>query len=175
MKYLKFVALMLCVAVSATVFNACSKDDKTSSTTTNTNAPTSVADTEWEWYDPEATDVYRVQVEFNGPMLVSVIKEEMVDDIMDVQCYLGNYTYSNGSGTLSLSDDIPYRLTANVKLQDDLADGIYPLVTHAGIKDYELGTVTGGSDAKIVRLVWQEATSTLSLEVISRGTMIIFR
>ena len=77
--------------------------------------------------------------------------------------------------TLSLSDDIPYRLTANVKLQDDLADGIYPLVTHAGIKDYELGTVTGGSDAKIVRLVWQEATSTLSLEVISRGTMIIFR
>lgn len=105
MKYLKFVALMLCVAVSATVFNACSKDDKTSSTTTNTNAPTSVADTEWEWYDPDATDVYRVQVEFNGPMLVSVIKEEMVDDIMDVQCYLGNYTYSNGSGTLSLSDD----------------------------------------------------------------------
>ena len=77
--------------------------------------------------------------------------------------------------TLSLSNDIPYRLTANVKLQDDLADGIYPLVTHAGIKDYELGTVTGGSDAKIVRLVWQEATSTLSLEVISRGTMIIFR
>jgi hypothetical protein len=77
--------------------------------------------------------------------------------------------------TLLLHDDIPYRLTANVKLQDDLADGIYPLVTHAGIKDYELGTVTGVSDSKIVRLVWQEATSTLSLEVISRGTMIIFR
>ena len=105
MKYLKFVALLLCVAVSATAFNACSKDGKTSSTTPNTNAPTSVADTEWEWYDPDATDVYRVQVEFNGPMLVSVIKEERVDDIMDVQCYLGNYTYSNGSGTLSLSDD----------------------------------------------------------------------
>ena len=105
MKYLKFVALLLCVAVSATAFNACSKDEKTSSTSTNTNAPASVADTNWEWYDPDATDVYRVQVEFNGPMLVSVIKEAMVDGIMDIQCYLGNYTYSNGSGSLSLEDD----------------------------------------------------------------------
>ena len=99
MKYLKFVALMLCVAVSATVFNACSKDDKTSSTTTNTNAPTSVADTEWEWYDPDATDVYRVQVEFNGPMLVSVIKEGRVDDMLNVQSFMGTYTYSGGRNT----------------------------------------------------------------------------
>lgn len=105
MKYLKFVALMLCVAVSATVFNACSKDDKTSSTTTNTNAPTSVADTEWEWYDPDATDVYRVQVEFNGPMLVSVIKEGRVDDMLNVQSFMGTYTYSGGSGSLHLNDD----------------------------------------------------------------------
>ena len=64
-----------------------------------------MADTNWEWYDPDATDVYRVQVEFNGPMLVSVIKEAMVGGIMDIQCYLGNYTYSNGSGSLSLEDD----------------------------------------------------------------------
>lgn len=38
-----------------------------------------------------------------------------------------------------------------------------------------LGTVTGASDAKIVRLVWQADMSTLGLEVISRGTMIMFR
>ena len=29
----------------------------------------------------------------------------MVGGIIDIQCYLGNYTYSNGSGSLSLEDD----------------------------------------------------------------------
>lgn len=103
MKILKKIAAILIVAVTMVSFISCNKDDKEAST--NTNAPASVADTNWEWYDPDATDVYRVQVEFNGPMLVSVIKEAMVDGIMDIQCYLGNYTYSNGSGSLSLEDD----------------------------------------------------------------------
>ena len=105
MKYLKFVALLLCVAVSATAFNACSKDEKTSSTSTNTNAPALVADTEWEWYDHDATDVYRVQVEFNGPASAFVIKEGMVDGILNVQSFMGSYNYAGGSGTLYLNDD----------------------------------------------------------------------
>ena len=103
MKILKKIAAILIVAVTMVSFISCNKDDKEASA--NTNSPASVADTNWEWYDPDATDVYRVQVEFNGPMLVSVIKEAMVDGIMDIQCYLGNYTYSNGSGSLSLEDD----------------------------------------------------------------------
>jgi hypothetical protein len=103
MKILKKIAAILIVAVTMVSFISCNKDDKEASA--NTNAPASVADTNWEWYAPDATDVYRVQVEFNGPMLVSVIKEAMVDGIMDIQCYLGNYTYSNGSGSLSLEDD----------------------------------------------------------------------
>ena len=103
MKILKKIAAILIVAVTMVSFISCNKDDKEASA--NTNAHASVADTNWEWYDPDATDVYRVQVEFNGPMLVSVIKEAMVDGIMDIQCYLGNYTYSNGSGSLSLEDD----------------------------------------------------------------------
>lgn len=105
MKYLKYVALLLCVAVSVNVINACSKDEKTSSTSTNTNAPTSVADTEWEWYDHDATDVHRVQVEFNGPAGVFVIKEGRVDDMLNVQSFMGTYTYSGGSGSLHLNDD----------------------------------------------------------------------
>ena len=93
--------LTLC---GASLFTSCSKDDNRDSAST-TNAPASVADTDWEWYDPEATDVYRMQAEFNGPVLASVIREAMVDGIMDVQVYQGNYTYSNGSGTMSLEND----------------------------------------------------------------------
>lgn len=104
MKLLKAIAAILVVATTMVAFTSCSKDDNKDSAST-TNAPASVADTDWEWYDPEATDVYRMQAEFNGPVLASVIREAMVDGIMDVQVYLGNYTYSNGSGTMSLEND----------------------------------------------------------------------
>ena len=84
MKLMKAIAAILVVATTMVAFTSCSKDDNKDSAST-TNAPASVADTDWEWYDPEATDVYRMQAEFNGPVLASVIREAMVDGIMDVQ------------------------------------------------------------------------------------------
>jgi len=79
------------------------------------------------------------------------------------------------SALLTLADEYDYSLTVNVSLASDLADGLYPLVCHAGIKSYTLGTVTGISNGRNIALVWQEDTSTLCLRVVSNGTMLIIR
>ncbi len=98
------LTLLLFVAATMFTFASCSKDDSASDTPTN--APASVADTEWEWYDPENTsDIFDVEVGFNGPVLADLIYIDKSSGIMQTDVLLGTYTYSNGSGTLNLIDE----------------------------------------------------------------------
>ncbi|MBR4506094.1 MAG: hypothetical protein IKP21_04900 [Bacteroidales bacterium] len=98
------LTLLLFVAATMFTFASCSKDDSASDTPTN--APASVADTEWEWRDNNYTSgVIDVEVGFNGPKLADLIYTDMSTGIMQTDVLIGTYDYSNGKGTLTLNDE----------------------------------------------------------------------
>lgn len=99
---IKRLTMLLFVAATMFTFSSCNKD----TTDTATDAPTTVADTEWEWSDSNNTSgLIDVEVEFNGPKLADLIYIDMSTGIMQTDALLGTYTYSSGKGTLTLKDE----------------------------------------------------------------------
>ncbi len=104
-KQIKKLTLLLFVAATMFSFASCSKDDDNKTTS---DAPETVADTEWMWRaeDPNSiSGVISVRVEFNGPKLADLTYVDMSTGIMQSDALLGTYDYSEGKGTLSLRDD----------------------------------------------------------------------
>lgn len=107
-KHLKFFMSLLLVAVTMGFLASCEKDDVNDNANTNNTVQTvQLADTEWDWRNPDsnATGMLDVTVEFNGPALASVITTDFSTGILDPRSYLGTYTCSGNKGTLALRDD----------------------------------------------------------------------
>ncbi len=105
-KIIKKMALPLLVAATLLTFASCSKDNTETNTNTHTDAPATVADSEWEWRDSNnSSGVIDIEVGFNGPKLADLTYTDMSTGIMQTDALLGTYTYSNGSGTLTLNDE----------------------------------------------------------------------
>ena len=104
-KQIKKLTLLLFVAATMCSFASCSKDDDNK---TASDAPETVADTEWMWRaeDPNSVSgVISVRVEFNGPKLADLTYVDMSTGIMQCDALLGTYEYSDGEGKLLLKDD----------------------------------------------------------------------
>ena len=104
-KQIKKLTLLLFVAATMCSFASCSKDDDNK---TASDAPETVADTEWMWRaeDPNSiSGVISVRVEFNGPKLADLTYVDMSTGIMQSDVLLGTYEYSDGEGKLLLKDD----------------------------------------------------------------------
>ncbi len=98
----KKMAMLLFVAATIFTFSSCGKDN----TDTITDAPETVANTEWEWSDLNNTSgLIDLEVGFNGPKLAELIYTDMNTGLMLTDVLLGTYTYSNGNGTLTLKDE----------------------------------------------------------------------
>ena len=105
-KLIKKMAIPLLVAATLLAFSSCGKDNTETHTNTNTDAPATVADSEWMWSDSNnSSGVIDLKVEFNGPMLADLTYTDMSTGVMQTDVLLGTYTYSNGSGTLTLNDE----------------------------------------------------------------------
>ena len=104
-KQIKKLTMLFFVAAIKFSFASCNKDDDNK---TASDAPETVADTEWMWRaeDPNSVSgVISVRVEFNGPKLADLTYVDMSTGIMQSDALLGTYDYSEGKGTLSLRDD----------------------------------------------------------------------
>lgn len=104
-KQIKKLTMLFFVAATMFSFASCSKDDDNK---TASDAPETVADTEWKWRadDPNSVSgVISVRVEFNGPKLASLDYTDMSTGIMQSDALLGTYEYSDGEGKLLLEDD----------------------------------------------------------------------
>jgi hypothetical protein len=104
-KQIKKLTMLFFVAATMFSFSSCSKDDDNK---TASDAPETVADTEWMWRaeDPNSVHgVIDVSVDFNGPKLASLDYTDMSTGIMQCDALLGTYEYSDGEGKLLLKDD----------------------------------------------------------------------
>ena len=105
-KLIKKMAIPFLMAATLLAFSSCGKDNTETNTNTNTDAPATVADSEWMWSDSNnSSGVIDLKVEFNGPMLADLTYTDMSTGVMQTDVLLGTYTYSNGSGTLTLNDE----------------------------------------------------------------------
>jgi len=104
---IKKLTMLFFVAATLFTFSSCSKD--------SSDAPATVADTEWRWINPDdnATGILDVAVGFNGPKLAMLDYTDMSTGIMQPYIMMGTYTYSDGKGTLTLRDDDNYS-TVNI-------------------------------------------------------------
>lgn len=104
-KQIKKLTMLLFVAATMFSFASCNKDDDKNAVS---DAPETVADTQWKWMaeDPNSVSgVISVRVEFNGPRLADLTYTDMSTGVMQSDVLMGTYTYSEGKGTLSLRDD----------------------------------------------------------------------
>lgn len=104
-KQIKKLTMLFFVAAIMFSFASCSKDDDNKTTS---DAPETVADTEWKWRADDSNSVHGVidvSVEFNGPKLADLTYVDMSTGIMQCDALLGTYEYSDGEGKLLLKDD----------------------------------------------------------------------
>ena len=110
-KQFKKLTVLFFVAATMFTFSSCNKDDgNNQNQNTNTTTEDSVVldDTEWRWMaeDPNSVSgVIDIWVRFNGPRLAALSYTDMSTGIMQSDMLMGTYTYSNGEGALSLTDD----------------------------------------------------------------------
>ncbi len=103
-KLFKILALLFVMTATAVSFTSCG--DKEDDTPSGSDTNISLTDTNWSWYDYEATTgVIDMRVEFFGPKLVDMIYTDMTTGVMQVYVYSGTYSVSGSGGTMNLHGD----------------------------------------------------------------------